>query len=449
MRMIRRKIHNTIIACAFLLWLIPAASMAETPLPVSLLTGEESVPVRIVLSEPEFKKVSPFDDARTEQLNRLARHFAIGAETDQDTGKTVIMIDQKEICSWLQRESGDVIQRIYSFDPSSIITEKQESDEDPYNDSFIFFLEQYLVRAGRDTEQLYNLFAKTPQTFADKARTEKTELRFSGFGKAVQRITISFPADYVQESFPKALADAAESEEMRKAISELTFSGNQKIGLLYDEDGKIVRITYDGKAGKTPETLRKVSLVWKCLREESHRKDSITLKMPAVTGADKDNIIMETDLDSTGLHSGCYQWDIQIDHRAGKEDRKQTHFSANLSETDSTIIGKAEYSVKRDGANPKIAVIPEIRKESNGEYNGTLEIRLQECGSVKWPDTSKIKADDEQNQTGPGTKDSGRDKPEDTMAGIILQKLFELLPEEDLLFFSKDIPDDMWRDLIH
>ena len=37
--------------------------------------------------------------------------------------------------------------------------------------------------------------------------------------------------------------------------------------------------------------------------------------------------------------------------------------------------------------------------------------------------------------------------PEDTIAGIIIRKLFEL-PEEDLEYFSHEIPADLWLELI-
>ena len=453
--MTKRKNKQLIIVILLITtMIIPAFCTAETPLPIRLMTGDAPEAMRIVLSEPEVRKMSQFDDSRTEQLNRLIRHLAIDVTLGKEVSRTGIMIDQQEILSWLQKESSDGILKIYSFDPSCLYQEQQDQAEESGSDSLVDFLERDLIQSNEDIDAFYSLFAQAPQAFAERVRAEKTELRFSGFGKAVQRISIPFPANYVQESFPKALADAAESESLKKTISGLSFSGSQKIGLLYDENGKIVRITYDGTVGKTPETLRKVSLIWKCLREEGHVKDSITLKTPAIKGADKDNIVLERDLlEPSGEESGNYSWDIQIDHRAGKEDRKQTHFTANLSEAEATISGKIEYSVKRDGENPKIQIIPEIRKESNGEYKGTLEIadysgkiekddvlihiQLQTGESPSWPAS----------EPDPNTGNREQETSEDTITGIIIQKLFEL-PEEDLEYFSHEIPADLWLELI-
>ena len=444
------------------LLLVHTAAAAEIPLPVRLLTGDASIPVRIRLSEPEVRKLSQFDDPRTEHLNRLIRHLAIDMEVDQETSRTAVLIDQKEAFSWIQKEENTSIQKIYSFDPAVIHTDKNESEGQTDSDDLVVFLEQNLIKGSQYIDQFYLLFAAVPDAFAERARTEKTELRFSGFGKAVKRVTVSFPADYVQDNFPGVLADAAGSEDCKKTISGLVFSGSQKIGLLFDENGRIVRITYDGKVGKTQDSLRKVALVWKCLREDNHLKDSISLKTPAITGADKDNIALERELDSRESSSGSYIWDIQIDHRAGKEDRKLTRFSAGLTSNEALISGNLEYILKRDGKETKIKIVPDIKEENDGEYKGTLEIdnysgkieknsfivhiELQECEHLSRPGTGAVATETDLSQ--PDPKDNeGQGKAEDIIAGIVIQKLFEL-PEEDLLYFSNGIPTDIWTRLI-
>ena len=109
--------------------------------------------------------------------------------------------------------------------------------------------------------------------------------------------------------------------------------------------------------------------------------------------------------------------------------------------------------MKRDGENPKIQIIPEIRKESNGEYKGTLEIadysgkiekddvlihiQVQTGESLSWPATEADR----------GKENREQEKPEDTLAAILIQKLFEL-PKEDLEYFSHEIPADLWLELI-
>lgn len=448
----KQKIISLII---IMILFLPSMATATVPLPVALLTGETDEPLKIILSEPEVIKISQFDESRTEQLNRLIKHTALELNIDKDCSKTGILIDNEEAFSFLQNEDTE---RIYSFEPT-VIYREEAIEEKKDDDDFIVFLEDTLIKANRYMDEFYTLFDAAPEVFSDRIKNEGTELRLSGFGKAVKRVTIPFPADFVKENFPKILNKLTCSEEIQKIISGLTFSGSQKISLLYDAEGKIVRINYDGTVGNTEETLRKVSLVWKVLRDNNHKKDSVSLKTPAIKGTDKDNIALERDVDFTDSSQGKYTWDIQIDHKAGKEDKKQTHFSAQLTDIDSVISGNIEYNIKRDGKNPKIKLYTEIKEENNGEYKGTIEIAdysgkieknrilihalLQKGETVKWPTAGISKA----NETEYSEKKK-QNEPEDTIASIIIQQLFKL-PEEDLMYFSNEIPASMWLDLVH
>ena len=444
---------------------VSGVSFAETPLPAALFTDEVTYPVKAVISEPFFNRISYFDGARTDQFNKLIKHLAISVEMNQDTGKTGILIDQNEAFSILQQEDGESIRRIYSFDPSLIYSEKKDLTE-RNDDDFSIFLEDKLPLTNQYIDCFYRLFSAAPDAFPDRIKTEKTEMAFSGFGKALMRTIISFPADYVKDSFPGALADLADTEEFKKLLSGYVFSGNQKIVLLYNENGEIVRISYDGEVGGSQESLRKVSLVWKCLRGDNHQKDSISIKTPAVAGADKDNASIERDIDFSDEKTGACLIDIQIDHRAGKEDKKLTHFSAQLSYAESLISGSIDYSVKRDGNNARIKIVPELREENNGEYEGTLEIanysgkivkedfavhlQLQKGDPVAWPDNGMKNIDIDALQAGQKEENAELKQmnPDDIIAGIIVQKMFEL-PEEDLQYFSSGIPEDIWLELIH
>ena len=448
----------------FVLALIPSLSFAAgIPLPVSLLTDEVAGPIRIMVYDPEVKMLSQFDDSRTEQLNRLIRHLSIDISVDQNLSRTKILTDQNEVLSFLQKQENNVIQRIFSFEPAVIYTDKNETEENG-GDGLADFLEEKLVIMNQNLEHFYSLFAAAPEAFSDRIRTEKTDLRFTGFGRAVKRVTITFPADYVNESFPDALTSITQSSSCKEFVSGLIFSGSQKIGILYDENEKIVRITYDGQTGKTPDALRKVSLVWKCLREDNHVKDSVSFKSPAVTGSDKDNIAMERDLDLTDNSPVNYLWDVTIDHRAGKDDRKQTHFIGKLTNNESLIVGDIEYTVKRDGESSKVRITPEIMEESTGEYKGTLEftdysgkivknkvlvhLLLQKDDHLIWPGAGLTEAESGIPLTVENAENKGEFSLEETIAGIIVRKLLSL-PEEDLEYFSNEIPESMWTELIN
>ena len=96
-----------IVTFLIVMLIIPAFCTADAPLPIRLLTGEAPESMRIVLSAPEVRKMSQFDDARTAQLNRLIRHLALDVTLGRDVSRTGILIDQQEILSWIQKESGN------------------------------------------------------------------------------------------------------------------------------------------------------------------------------------------------------------------------------------------------------------------------------------------------------------------------------------------------------
>ena len=116
-RTAERRILSLVLA---LLLLIPAFSQADIPLPVALMAGTAPESLHIRVSEPEIKKLAQFDENRTEQLNRLIRHIGIDISLDGDLSSTGILVDGKEIVSFLQKDLDDRTERIYSFEPKTV-----------------------------------------------------------------------------------------------------------------------------------------------------------------------------------------------------------------------------------------------------------------------------------------------------------------------------------------
>ena len=85
-----------IVTFLIVMLIIPAFCTADAPLPIRLLTGEAPESMRIVLSAPEVRKMSQFDDARTAQLNRLIRHLALDVTLGRDVSRTGILIDSRK-----------------------------------------------------------------------------------------------------------------------------------------------------------------------------------------------------------------------------------------------------------------------------------------------------------------------------------------------------------------
>ena len=219
-------------------------------------------------------------------------------------------------------------------------------------------------------------------------------------------------------------------------------------------------MNYDGILGLSAEKLRKVSIVWKCFRDENYRKDAIVLKTPEVKGYDRDNITYERDYTVTDDENASVSWNMQIDRKQGQVKRK-TQFSAAISLTAGTLSGEITYNIKQDSTDQTIGVSTEIVKENRSEYNGILEITNKKGKIV----TSSIKtgirigAGERMKTASVSTNTDLEYMPSGHVAGselndmqtdftrVLVQKLLEL-PKEDLGFLSRDIPDEIWNTLI-
>ena len=137
--------RRIIIFLLIMILLLPSVATATVPIPVLLLTGETDEPLRIVLAAPEVKKISQFDENRTEQLNRLIRHAGIDLSIDRNYSKIGILIDNEEVFSYLENDNAE---RIYSFEPTEVYQGKANADETD-DDDIVLFLEQVMVRANR------------------------------------------------------------------------------------------------------------------------------------------------------------------------------------------------------------------------------------------------------------------------------------------------------------
>ena len=423
----------------------------------ALLTGQASGPAALSISSPSYGQLAQFAEDRRESLNRLLSHVSLDILLDGPRSETAVCIDSEQVFS-VSGDSGDAGEtRIYSFEPETafIMTEEEPGAE---SSSFSRFLDRQFYFINRMTDDLYPLFSKTAERFAELSKNGKENLNYKGYGKAVRKVTIQFPAEYAAEHFSKALAELAGTEESSSFIQRMVFSGKQKIVLLYDEADHVLRINYDGIAGLSEDSLRKVSLVWRCLRSEGHRKDLLTLKTPAVKGNDRYNLSYSRDCDLTDPEKQNLVWDFQLDLKSGDVKRK-IMYSADFSVSSGELTGTAVYSEKENGTENRITVSPALRKENDAEYKGTIEfnrktgkiltssivcqIRLSFGNAVQFPENKTSRAVDLRGGDGRKHEETLQDK----MYGLLIRRLLQL-PGADTEFLSKDIPEESWNSLI-
>ena len=450
--MIHRK-HKRVVIHLFITILLVVFSSAcsEGFNPGALLNGSFDSPLTISISVPEYKQVARFGDERRESLNRLLRHIGITVTMDGRISETTLTIDGDPVFSYCENEDDDSRQTVYSFQPDTLYEYKKQ-DTGEYESSFPAFLDGHFFMLNRLLDELYPVFEKSAEAFAEYGKPSSASLNFSGYGKGVRKLTIPLPDQYIKEHFPGMIAGLAETDECRRFLESLIFSGPQKIILLYDQNDRLLRINYDGTVGLTEESMRRVSIVWRCLRSDSQKKDNLTLKTPSVKGYDKYNITYERQADLSEQAFGSVSWDLQIDLKADQL-KKKISFTADLAGSDNIINGKILFTEKQDGSEEKLSIIPELQKNGS-EYSGTIEI-TNNSGKII---TSSLQIavhvfpGKELTAPGPGTLNvaetiSGNDPVHDQINSMLIRRLL-VLPAEDLVFLSMDIPDDDWNSLI-
>ena len=455
----RNRILQIICFTAALIMLIyPIMALSEGFGTDLILKGEYPSPISISISSPSYRLLSQFNDERKEDLNKLMKHLGLKISLDGYIFETSLLVDQDELYTVTESDEQSVKTTYYSFDSQTFYEQKTDSDTQEDLSDFNAFLENGFFSLNRMLDDLYPIFEKLPSFFSDYSKTAAVSLNFKGYGKGVKRITISLPHQYVTEHFPDTLSNLAETDKCRQFIKGLIFSGTQKIILLFDQNERLLRINYDGITGFTEESLRKVSLVWRNLRDADQIKDHITIKTPAQKGNDRDNLTFEREISIPQQGNHSYSWNLQSERKNGTTKQKIS-FTGDIKSENNLINGNILYTEKKEDAEKTIRISPSLSKENESEYKGTIEITnysgkivissiladlaVSPGRLLSLPENGSKKAIRE-TTTVPL---SGTDPVQVQLNSILIQKLLTL-PDEDTAFFRKDIPDSIWDSLM-
>ena len=454
----KNRIGSGLVCFVFVLMLtvILCHAYAEEITPDFLMTGETNTSVSMIISSPKYKTIARFGEERKDSLNRLLKHLSLAVKTDGNMSETTVMIDQEPVYSYIETTKGNIQNTVYSVSPDTVVVQHEKDREE--NAGVFSFINDQFFMLNKLLDDLYSAFEKSAEAFSEFAKESSVSLNFSGYGKAVKRITISLPEQYVSDQFPAVSADLVASSECKGFIERLLFIGTQKIVLLYDQDNRLLRINYDGKAGFSEESIRKVSVVWRCRRSDEGKKDHLTLKTPSVTGYDKYNLTYERDADTGSQESQSIKWDLQLDFREGQI-KKKTGFKADLTFAENMLKGDINYSEKQDGNESKVIIVPSIQKEKPSEFFGTIEIANYSGKIVLTRTEYTVQISTGENLTVPeimtvqesGISEEGivtdYEQIQELLSAVLIRKLLSL-PAEDLEFFNSDIPDEVWNALV-
>lgn len=449
----KKVIFHFFLPVIIIIFMITCAS-GESELDV-LLSGNIKDPVTVRITSPAFQQLSQFSSERNENLNKILNHFSINIRLDGSISETTVSSDQTPLFSVKEFNTEGKSKAVYSFQPDTVY---QKTDNAVSDHSFVFFLDNQFFLINRILDQFYPMFTKASTAFPEYSKEGVSGMNYREYGKAIRKIIIQFPSDYVKEHFPKVISDLCETEESRFFTEQFLYKGAQRITLLFDQNEKLMYVSYSGILGKAEESMRRVNFTWRCLRTENIKKDQVVLKTPAVKGYDKYNMTYDRELNLTDPVQNTVEWSFQLDLRDGEE-KKKVQYSADLGYTDQKLEGTVQYAEKHNGQESTYVISPVIKKELNREYNGTIEIsskkgkiitsrltsllHISPSAVLSAADLQNGKLTDLDGEAGKPAAEALQTK----MNGIIIRGLLDL-PAEDLLFLRQDIPDDDWNAII-
>ena len=448
-----------IIACIMAVSVSSAVSNTESSGIYALLSGDYPGSIHINISSPVFRKLSQFGEERIESLNRLMQHFSFDINISGDESNATVSVDSEPIINLYEGDNDQIIIRGDHSSDNTIIQNRQSREKNNDDSNYVSgFLETDFFKANRIIDELYNICEKLPATFPELCKTETSGLSYKEYGKSVRKNTLQFTRDFIQEHFPKEISVLAESDEISHFISRLVFQGAQRITIQYNTDNRIISITYNGTVGLTEDSLRKVSLTWRCMRKDNHIKDSISLRTPSVKGFDKYNLSYERELNNNPEEMNpVLIWDYQLDQKE-TDKRRKLQYKAELSLKESKVNGTIQFTEKQNGIEKNVRIIPDMVKENDYSYSGTIEITNKtgkiEISSIRIP-ISVYYTDTVPSKIPEDAVTVDIQKEEEQSVETLYKKLYSrlirkliTLPASDIEFLRKDIPDNLWNSII-
>ena len=450
----RRTALKSIITAVVLLF-SPAVSSCEEIGPELLMTGKSGSAVTFTLDAPSFALIPQFGTERTADFNALLAHIGTEITTDGERAESTIRIEGVPVISRTLKTEGDAVRSIYDAAPDKVYIENANQVEEA-GDDWSGFLENRFFRLNRMLDEMASVAAKLPDAYAETARKSAENLSFRDYGKAVSKVSVTLKDEAEINGFQGVLLSLTNDAETQSLIRVLQFSGTQKLVILFDENGQPIRIQYDGCCGRSEESMRKVSLNWKCLRTAETKKDDVSLKTPSVRGYDRDNMAYTRETDRTDPEKQTAKWNMQLDLKAGQE-RKEIGFTGEFSFSETEMGGTAVMTRRQDGVRSKKTVSLATEKENSGEYSGTIEITDNSgkiligglSAAIRLKTGSEVSFDDRGKETVDlrGEDAAGAAESLQNLISYALIRAMAALPATDLAFLNRDIPADVWNEL--
>lgn len=424
-----------------------------------------TLPLEVELSA-DVAAHMPFDDDRCAQLNALLKHISLRLNTssseDAAWSRVGVRVDGKEAMSMLQQERADGSKLQFSFQPDTVY---QAGAEDANALLGVEKVEIFGLDGGELAwlDDAYTMLSAVHDSLADYKKEASIKTAIKNMGTARTKVTYTIPkADAAKMA--EAIAAHCPNGDLKRFLTKLMFSGQQKLIYWLNGDGVMIRAEFAGNCGVDEGDLRKVSMVWRMRRDDTAVRDDLTLKTPSVKGADYNTLTYMREVVKGKKSKLNYDSKFNYTWKAGME---KTTLAATVDLTntpsgnDAKLTGSITVKQTLPGENTSssVKITPEVTigtESGTPLVSGTVNVQELRGKNVLEDATIQVNVhagsflDASMEGTAVDMQSMTAEQQEalaQGMAGALIPHLV-LLPKEDTLYLSADLPEDVWQKIV-
>ncbi len=314
------------------------------------LTIPAAKPTELIF-KVEAINIPQFSETRTGWLNDLLKHMTFRVRSDGNIQDEEIDIDGKPAIECITRDNNGNLEFRFSFDDRIYVSENENDlsgmltglvPDDEMN--------EYYSRLQVLLPEFYRFFSDLPELFPDCANETKVSIQYKGYGTAVKRYAMVLGQDVLSSEQMTEYLGNGEMTHVRDLLSKAVLNGKQRLTLLCDADGNLMKVNYTGKSGLNGGSIRNTDVDWKCLKNGNDYKDVLVLKTPAVTGTERHNVTLNREYRQQPEGAEEYRCTIDTDEVRNRI-RSRIRFELSLDAADGKISGNAEIKKNSSGLN--------------------------------------------------------------------------------------------------
>ena len=436
--------------CVLLIVFIPAVSLAGTiDKAFTILAGTSDHAIGIQLTG-EAIHIPSLSAQRTEWLNMFLKHVSLDFVLDSTTEKESLLLDGKEVISLTTHRNGSSEEHRFSFEEDTVYSSSDIRFREIPSNLFFTNHVDYYSDILLNLDEFYLFFSGLPDLFPEYSSLSKVNIRYKDYGTAVIKYSVTLPEDAFRSDRMTDYLARDEMKKIRPIILGMTFSGRQRFTILADENNRLMKVNYTGKAGLSETDMRSVNLDWRCLRRTEGYKDVLQLKTPAISGTNRHNLMIERELVIDSEFNEQYSCSIETDKVASRV-RERTTLLIHLSTAGNHIEGEiSEKTVS--GGTVKTIALTGMAEQNQNEYAGSIEIKCEldkiekEHLLIHFVAGAHDPLEWQQGRSVP-MKDEDINRLSEKMASLFVNAMVNI-PEGDLMYFLADLPEGWWSQTV-